>query len=229
MASNNLKISLQEGLREVNALAEEVLEEMRNKQYKLYEELYQMYTREFKCKQMCELLRDYKNKFEAKLKEDMIYIFNQWEDSEGSVCSFLKNVGADDEESMSEARRFESGLRDYLMGLLSKELDEPKEDIADMSGTLDQMLGQVIQLYGQELRSLEETTYESQRQVDNKSEDNFIFLAIGVLLEGILNVNTEFYEELKLYTERDITEELLQQTIKGENGIEAAKRIKIRK
>lgn len=228
MASNNLKISLQEGLREVNALAEEILEEMRNKQFKLYEELFQMQTREFTCKQMCELLRDYKNKFEVNLKENMISIFDKWEESEGSVCNFLKNVGADDDESMSEARRFESSLRDYLMGLLSKELDEPKEDIIDMSGTMNQMLEQVIQLYGQELRSLEEATYDMQRQVDNKSEDNFIFLPIGVLLEGILNVNIEFYEELKLYTERDFAEELLQKAIKGERGIEATKKMKIR-
>jgi len=223
MARNNLKMSLQEGLKEVQVLVEEVLEETRKKQYTLYEEFLQMYSKEYKCKQMWVLLCDYKNKYEELLKEDMLHMFEKWEESEGSVCAFVKNAGSDDDSSIDEARRFEGNIRDYMEEMVSKELEQPVEDILDMKGSLEQMMEDMIQLYNQELRDLEDITYDMKHKVENNEEDNYIYLPIGVLLEALLHVNTNFYEKLRSYTTQEVTEQMLQQKLRAEGSIENAR------
>lgn len=222
MEKNGMKMRFREDdKREMKTFFENVLNDMRESQLKLYADLLEL-NREKAYKQVYGLIEDLKTQYETTLKKEVLRDFQKWQDGQSSIQAFIKDIGAgnSNDEIMVEVRKFEEQLKEVLIEISSKELEVPVlTTIVNMNISMDAVVDKIADLYKREMTELETLMASTDRSVKERREENYIYNPIGILLNTILLTNKNFFEKMRNGTKKEFRDMLFSEskkTIKNE-------------
>ena len=187
----------EETAKEMKRFFEETIRCLKGEKLEFYSELLHIcYTTQWY--QAIEITKEFKKQYEGVFKEKIISKFSNWEEGSNSICNFLKKQGAvgEDSDAMKRAHDLENQFKEWINELVSKPLDSPYDnnDVqVDPIKAEEEMLAAVAK----EIKAINNLISSVERNQKQKQDDNLVWDCVGTLLNGILLIYKELFENYK--------------------------------
>lgn len=182
---------------EMKMFFEETLETLSGEKLEIYETLLKL-CRENGFRQITGITNEFRDLYENTLKDNVRCVFEKWEESDASIQAFLLTMGAGDkdDEIISIAREFEEQLREFVMQIVSKEMEIPiSTNIPQVD--IETTMEKIEDAYDIEIKKVNALKGDVRRKEREKEDENDIYISLCVLLNGILEEYEKFFKTLK--------------------------------
>lgn len=148
--------------------------------------------------QAIEITKEFKKQYESTFKEKVISKFSNWEEGSNSICNFLKKQGAvrEDSDAMKRARNLQSQFKEWVDELVSKPLDNPYDN-NDVQVNPMKAEEEMLAAVEKEIKVINNLISSVHRKQKQKRDDNLVWECVGTLLDGILLIYKELFENYK--------------------------------
>ena len=183
--------------REMKSFFEEKISGLRTEKLGFYETLLHI-CRTTQWQPAIEITKEFKKQYESTLKESVLLKFKNWEEGANSISHFLKKQSAvrEDSDSMKRARNLESQFKEWVEALVANQLDAPCDN-NDVQVEPLKVEAEMVAAVEREIKAVDTLLSDVRRKQKQKREDNLVWDCVGTLLEGILVLYKELFENYR--------------------------------